>query len=291
MKITTKQTKTKTIIMFLTIIKLKLQARIVCILFFLFLMNTITAQVGIGTITPKAALDVVGGPNNYGFLMPRIALTATNVAAPVKNPATGAFLVAADIGVMVFNTATTPGTYGVTPGLYFWDGTEWISQFHKYFETKFTQTAGNLVGTTASTYTNLTGLTAKTFVAPYDGKYLFVFSGYLGSTKVDDTSKVVGFVEGNFQLTIQGTNYRKYSHSQSYYRDAGFFGTAQEYYELFNETNITATVVLNAGDTCTINAAYNGAADDNVLTATPHVAGTTAVLGNLCEVNVTYIGR
>lgn len=278
--------------MSLTIIKLKTQVRIACVMLFLFLMNTVNAQVGVGTTTPNAALDVVAGTNNYGLLMPRVLLTDTNVAAPVKNPATGVFLTnsAAEIGTMVFNTNTTVGTYGVTPGLYFWDGTEWISQFHKHFETKFTQTAPGNRMVTSATYTNLTGLTARTFTAPYDGKYLFVFTGYLGANRVDDTSVVVGFVEGNFQLTIQGINYRKYTHSESFYRDD--FWTPNDYYELFNEANITQTVVLNAGDVCTVNAAYNGAADDNVTTTTnPHVAGSNAVLGNLCEINVTYIGR
>ncbi|WP_394758886.1 hypothetical protein [Flavobacterium sp.] len=256
-------------------------------------MNTINAQVGIGTTTPNAALDVVAGANNYGLLMPRVVLTATNVAAPVKNPLTGVFLTnsVAEIGTMVFNTNTTPGTYGVTPGLYFWDGTEWISQFHKYFETKFIQTApGNRMVTNVGTYVNLTGLTARTFVAPYDGKYLFVFTGYLGASPVSSTAAKVGFVEGNFQLTIQGVNYRKYTHSESFYRSGTF--SSQDYYELFNEANITQTVVLNAGDTCTINAAYSADADDNVTTTShPHVAGSNSVLGNLCEINVMYIGR
>lgn len=279
--------------MFFSFIKFNLKTKIICLTFlFFFLQNTITAQVGVGTTSPKAALDVQAGVNNYGFLMPRIALTATNVSAPVKNPATGTFLTAADVGVIIFNTASVAGTYGVTPGIYFWDGTEWISQFHKYFETKFTQTAGNLIATSAGTYTNLTGLTARTFTAPYDGKYLFVFTGYLGTNPVSTASKVVGFVEGNFQLTIQGVNYRKYTHSESFNRSAVGLGSAQEYYELFNEANITQTVVLNAGDVCTLNAAYNGAADDNVTTATnPHVAGSLSALGNLCEINVTYIGR
>lgn len=60
-------------------------------LIFMFLISSLYAQVGVGTIAPNAALDVVAGANNYGLLMPRVVLTATNIAAPVKNPATGAF--------------------------------------------------------------------------------------------------------------------------------------------------------------------------------------------------------
>ncbi len=214
------------------------------------------SQVGVGTTAPKAALEVVGGTNNYGFLMPRIALTATNVAAPVTNPAGGALVV----GTMVFNTNTTSGTYGVIPGLYYWDGTNWVSQVHRYYENKFTQSTDLSVATSSGTYTNIPGLNSKSFVAPYTGKYSIIFTGYLGAGSVDVNSAKVAFVEGNFKLTVNGTDYRKYSHSSSFYNS----DTATDYYELFNESNININVTLNAGDTCNLNASYTGIADDNV---------------------------
>jgi len=99
---------------------------------FSFFTISFYAQVGVGTTVPKGALDITSATT--GFVMPRIALTATNVSAPVTNP-NGLTL---EVGTMVFNTATTAGTYGVIPGLYFWDGTQWVSQFHKYFKKKFT---------------------------------------------------------------------------------------------------------------------------------------------------------
>lgn len=268
--------------MLFSIVKFKPQTKIVCLLFFsLFLQNSLTAQVGVGTTTPKGALDVAS--TTTGFLMPRIALTATNASAPVVNPQGGGL----DVGTMVFNTATTAGTYGVIPGIYFWDGTKWVSQVHRYFEKKFVQNANLTVASTASTYSNIPGLTAVSFVAPYDGEYSFVFSGYLGAGTVDVSSAKTGFVEGNFKLTINGVDYRKYSHSTSFYNSS----TSTDYLELFNETNITVTVVLTAGQTCNINASYNGIADDNIYDSLPHVIGKTTVLGNLCEVNTMYIGR
>jgi len=42
------------------------------------------SQVGIGTTTPEGALDV--SSTQFGYVLPRIALTATNTAAPVVNP-------------------------------------------------------------------------------------------------------------------------------------------------------------------------------------------------------------
>jgi hypothetical protein len=81
------------------------------------------AQMGIGTTTPDSSsiLDVYS--SNKGLLVPRIALTATNVAAPVNNPATS---------LMVYNTATagTPPN-NVMPGFYYWTGSRWYPVVNK----------------------------------------------------------------------------------------------------------------------------------------------------------------
>jgi len=55
---------------------------------------------------------------NRGLLAPRVALTATNAAAPVTAPATS---------LLVYNTATAgTGNTAVVPGFYYWAGTEWV---------------------------------------------------------------------------------------------------------------------------------------------------------------------
>ena len=91
---------------------------------FYFIVNLIAqfgfSQVGIGTTTPAGALDINSTTN--GLVLPRVALTAKNVAAPVVNPQTGALVV----GTMVYNTATAgTGVNSVTPGFFFWNGTSW----------------------------------------------------------------------------------------------------------------------------------------------------------------------
>jgi len=80
------------------------------------------AQVGIGTTTPNAGLDITS--TTTGFLPPRIILSATNVQAPVVNPQTGAL----PAGTIVYNTATA-GTSpnNVAPGLYYWDSSKWVA--------------------------------------------------------------------------------------------------------------------------------------------------------------------
>lgn len=80
------------------------------------------SQVGVGTTTPNGALDVSSTTN--GFVPPRVSLTATNVQAPVVNPQGGAI----PAGTIVWNT-NTAGVIpnNVAPGLYYWDGTRWVS--------------------------------------------------------------------------------------------------------------------------------------------------------------------
>lgn len=86
----------------------------ISILALLFTSSLTFGQVGIGTETPdaSAALDVVA--TSKGFLAPQIALTATNVWAPLVAPATE--------GMLVYNT-TDNATLDI--GYYFWDGTSW----------------------------------------------------------------------------------------------------------------------------------------------------------------------
>ena len=95
------------------------------VLFLLFSIYNLNAQVGIGTTTPAGALDL--NPTvatNYGFVAPRVALTSTIVEAPVVNPQTGSI----PAGTVVYNTATdgvAPNNVG--PGLYYWNGSKWIA--------------------------------------------------------------------------------------------------------------------------------------------------------------------
>lgn len=73
------------------------------------------SQIGIGTISPNpnAILDLTA--TNKGFLLPRVALSNTTIPAPL-----GVFVE----GITVYNTATTGD---VSPGIYFSNGTIWVS--------------------------------------------------------------------------------------------------------------------------------------------------------------------
>ncbi len=89
------------------------------IIMFIIVQSTIAQNnVGIGTNTPNASakLDIIDA--NKGLLIPRVSLTASNVAGPVTSPA---------ISLLVYNEATN-GTApnNVSPGYYYWDGGKWV---------------------------------------------------------------------------------------------------------------------------------------------------------------------
>jgi hypothetical protein len=92
-------------------------------LFFFLLSFNAKAQVGIGTPTPDASAMLEVNSSDKGLLVPRIALTAASVAAPVASPATG---------LLIYNTATS-GTAPdqVTPGFYYWNGSRWYPVVNK----------------------------------------------------------------------------------------------------------------------------------------------------------------
>ncbi len=77
----------------------------------LFAANTVIAQVGVGTTSPNAALDITSA--NDGLLIPRIALVNTTTATVLTPTASE----------LVYNTATSAD---VTPGFYYWSGTAWV---------------------------------------------------------------------------------------------------------------------------------------------------------------------
>ncbi|TDP57388.1 tail fiber domain-containing protein [Flavobacterium dankookense] len=80
------------------------------------------AQVGIGTTTPKAALDVES--TNNGMLIPRVQLTSTLDATTVVNPNAGPL----ETSTLVYNIAaagTVPNN--VVAGFYYWNGSQWTA--------------------------------------------------------------------------------------------------------------------------------------------------------------------
>ena len=128
------------------------------LLFFVIVINmSVVAQTCIGTTTPDASAKLEVAASDKGFLPPRVALTATNAASPITNPANG---------LMVFNTVTA-GTnpFQVVPGYYYWDATgqKWVSlsttvgnvQNQAIFRSSSSTTPLNAVSSWGSSFTNI----------------------------------------------------------------------------------------------------------------------------------------
>ncbi len=124
------------------------------------------AQVGVNTNTPNGMLDVTSSTN--GFLLPRVALTATNVATPVVNPQGGALVES----TLVYNTATVAGVNGVSPGYYYWNGSRWIT---------FTGNSSRDWSLNGNS-----GITSPAIPGTYGTSLMGATENYLGTTDAND---------------------------------------------------------------------------------------------------------
>lgn len=114
-------------------------------LLLLFVVTTVSAQVGVGTRTPNPDAMLEVASTNKGILLPRVALTNSTAASP---------LAAHVAGMAVYNTATAGD---VTPGYYYNDGSKWVKLATGAGATDATATsnglirlAGDLSGTAAA---------------------------------------------------------------------------------------------------------------------------------------------
>lgn len=145
-------------------------------------------QVGVGTTTPRGALDV--NSTTSGLIPPRVALTALNVAAPVLNPQGGALVA----GTLIWNTATA-GTIpnNVVPGMYYWDGTRWISL------------AGSPGGLDWSLSGNTGTNPATNYVGTTDNVPLILRANSIERIRMGTAETVVNEDAQNYDFRVEGT--------------------------------------------------------------------------------------
>ncbi|WP_281777804.1 hypothetical protein [Croceibacter atlanticus] len=142
-------------------------------LILLFFIAAITfnsySQVGIGTtdVNEDALLELDDA--NKGFLINRVSLNSRQDVVSVTPSATE--------GLMVYNTNNAgAGSDVVSPGFYFWNGSEWGKVFSEGYSRQFTQTETVRAEDQTTIYT-LPGLD-NDIVAPQSGTYQIYVIGY-----------------------------------------------------------------------------------------------------------------
>ncbi|WP_170227868.1 hypothetical protein [Aequorivita lipolytica] len=192
-------------------------------------------------------------------MLPRLALTATNVMAPATNPQTGTI----PTGTVVYNTNTnnviTGGiNYSVTPGMYVWITNRWIPQFDRK-QSMLYKSNLDLRPVSSGGYVNISGLANKSFNPTYTGTYRLSISVNYGGGNAkapnpgpnpdqSDGNLNIAKASGKFRLNFGGTNYDipVHAYSTSYTAGTGtnYFAIWQEYYTT-NYITLTANSPVN----------------------------------------------
>ncbi len=200
---------------------------------FLWSQNVAINTTGVAA-NASSMLDV--NATDKGILIPRVVLSATNVAAPVAGPLTS---------LMVYNTATAgAGAFAVTPGYYYWDGTQWLRMLN----------TGNAWLTGGNFGTNV----ATNFAGTMDNMSFAIRTNNLeraritngGQFVVNNTVPIAGDV---FSAYAAGTNYAVNGYATGS-GDAGYFqntGTANAV------TGVVTGTTGSAGQFTTMTGANN----------------------------------
>ena len=257
--------------------------------------QSLWAQTGINTTTPNGALDI--NSQTSGVVLPRVALTATNVMAPVTNPQTGAI----PAGTTVYNTNSTfTGSNDVSPGMYTWDGSNWITQFNRK-QSELFESSLAIRPTSSGGFENVTGLTGRSFTADFTGEYRVIihvnFGG--GDAKVPVTSGPPGGrsdgalnvarQSGTFRLAFDGVNYDipAYCYSTAY--DSGVGAT--NYFAIWEQFSTVFYTTFDAGETINFSMTFDQDPAPEFVNDGNSGGGRGYIAYDIpCTVEITYVG-
>lgn len=213
-----------------------------------FISSYAIAQVGINTTDPKGILDF--NSTTHGVVYPNVALVATDDPSPVVNPQGGAIVP----GTVVYNTNTTyNGTVtDVYPGIYTWDGSEWVVHYKKrqselYEQTSVLRTEADYAGE----WQDVPGLGIadnNTFTAKYSGLYRIEMKTNFAGGQTDTNSEIfVSQAKGQFRFLFDGTPYTFETTAFSAY--SSYINSGTHYEGIWKESYKTVYLTLTAGTT------------------------------------------
>lgn len=166
--------------------KLIIRAFVFLSLVFCLFPQQLFAQVGINTDAPAngALLDI--NSSNKGMLLPRVALTSTADNTTITPSAT--------VGLLVYNTVIAGALpIQVTPGFYYWNGTQWQRFYNRGYGIKFDQGSETTANVLNTVYTQISGLDSGFINVPYSGTYqIKVETAYACGNLSSTTSEGVG---------------------------------------------------------------------------------------------------
>lgn len=254
-------------------------------------------QIGIGTSNPQGLLDI---SMTQGFVYPRVELSNTQTASittPDGNPPV--------TGTMVYNTRNN-GTdaSAVYPGLYQWNGTEWVAQFDKKDNKIYIQ--NNNLSTGHSVGEQGISFDSKTFVPQYYGTYKIKVSLHFGGGKMDlptsaepdDQHANFGAQGGDFIFSFNGQNHTVSMKSFSGNNNDALFdgGDLKEYTNAYNQAQFTILETdLIPGETYNIGLTFeqliaSGFVSDGAISTDG--SGHIDINGDLgCVIEISYINE
>jgi hypothetical protein len=250
-------------------------------LLYLFLLINISvmAQVGVGTTTPQASMDITS--TNDGLLIPRIALSATNVAT-VLTPTTSE---------LVYNTTTSAvGPNQVTPGFYYWDGALWIRlSSGATNDWALTGNAGttpgtNFIGTTDAQDLRIkTGGTDRLNIQNSNGQLQSYFAGTntapAFSWNADPNTGVFRSAADNLSLTTNGIEGLRVRENSNVSIGATYASTNAAPTNGLRVQGQTVIGKASGEDTRDIFSSHTSATAFNNVTGYPGVTGSRAISG------------
>lgn len=259
-------------------------------------------QVGIGTDDPRGALDIAS--TTQGLVYPVVSLSRTDTETLI-NPSGAANI---EHGTTIFNNVTVDnGIYSVYPGMYTWDGLEWVPQFNKRDYKLFEQSADLRTGSHDGVYGVLGDQTItfsdNTFVPRNYGRYKILVTVHYAAGAVDPQGGplYVNFAgnRGDFDFTFNGTTTTRSLSSYSGYNNDKMFngGSALIFDNQYKQTTFSMIEDLDRGVNYPFTLTFNQEYSDGIKTdgdgpVSADGRGYININGAVkCTVEMVYVGK